>query len=83
MRINNGPPLSTNTLLVTMDVQGLFTNIVHKDGMKAMETQLDLREKKEVPTKFIMELMHIILHQNIFEFHDGLWKQNVGAAMGG
>ena len=26
--------------------------------------------------------MYIILQRNIFEFHDGYWKQNVGAAMG-
>ena len=26
--------------------------------------------------------MKVILEQNIFEFHDALWKQMIGAAMG-
>ena len=26
--------------------------------------------------------MKVILEENIFEFHDALWKQKIGAAMG-
>ena len=41
-----------------------------------------MRPTKKVPTDFIIKLMEVILKHNIFEFHDGLWKQEVGAAMG-
>ena len=74
--------LPQNTLIVTWDVKALFTNIKHTEGLKAMEEKLDTREDKKVPTDFIIKLMDIILNHNIFEFHDGLWKQKVGAAMG-
>ena len=30
----------------------------------------------------LLKLMDIILNHNIFEFHDALWKQKIGAAMG-
>ena len=29
-----------------------------------------------------MKLMNIILTQNLFSFHDALWKQEIGAATG-
>ena len=82
VKINNGSKLESNTVLVTMDAVGLFTNIIHEDGMEEMEIKLNEREKKNIPTEFIMKLMNIILYQNIFEFHDSLWMQNIGAAMG-
>ena len=81
-KVNEGPKLSNNTILMTMDVSGLFTNIIHKDGMETTEEKLLERENKKVPTEYIMKLMEIILHNNIFEFHDSYWKQNIGAAMG-
>ena len=57
-----------------MDAIGLFTNILHEEGMSEITTSLDKRINKEVPTEFIMVLMEIILYQNIFEFHDGYYK---------
>ena len=66
-----------------MDAIGLFTNILHEEGMAEITTSLDKRINKKVPTEFIMELMEIFLYQNIFEFHDGYYKQQKnGAAMG-
>ena len=36
----------------------------------------------KIPTTFLVRLMEIILRQNIFEFHNQLWRQEIGAAMG-
>ena len=80
--INQGPNLASNAILVTMDVCGLYTNIIHKEGMDCMRTELNNRVNLEVPTEFILQLLHIILHNNVFEFHETYWKQNIGAAMG-
>ena len=80
--LNNGPTLKQNAILVTMDVQALFTNIVHDDGMQSLQDQLTECKLSEVPHEFIMKLMDLILNQNIFSFHDSLWKQEIGAAMG-
>ena len=65
-----------------MDVIGLFTNILHEEGFKAMHNALSRRVHPKVPNKFLVKLMEILLYNNIFEFHDGYWRQNVGAAMG-
>ena len=81
-RINRGQKLRENTLLVTLDVMGLYTNIIHDEGLEALEIELDKRTNPQVPTGFIINLMELLLKNSIFEFHDGYFKQNIGAAMG-
>ena len=81
-QINKGPKLNERTLLVTVDVIGLFTNIVHKEGLQCLKESLETRHNPRVPTKFLLQLMQLILTNNIFVFHDALWKQNIGATMG-
>ena len=81
-KINRGPKLHKNTMLVTMDVTSLFTNILHDEGLATMKEALDKRENPKVPTNFLIKLMKIILTENIFEFHNQLWRQLIGAAMG-
>ena len=65
-----------------MDVIELFTNTIHDEGLHALKTRLDKRENPEVPTDILVKMMEIILKNNIFEFHDGYFRQNIGAAMG-
>ena len=81
-RINNGPRLGSNTLLATMDVEALFTNIPHEDGLQQLQEKLSKKKQPKVPTNFLISLMEIILRHNIFSFHESLWKQEIGAAMG-
>ena len=47
-----------------------------------MREELQKGKNPTVPTAFLMQLMQVILYNNIFEFHESYWKQNVGAAMG-
>ena len=44
--------------------------------------KLQEQQNKDTPIELIMKLMELILYNNIFSFHDALWKQNIGAAMG-
>ena len=81
-RINKGPKLNKGALLATLDVEALFTNIVHEDGLQQLQEKLHKRKNPKVPTDFLMKLMEIILKHNIFAFNDSLWRQEVGAAMG-
>ena len=74
--------MSHKSLLATFDVDGLFTNIIHTEGLQCLQEQLQEQGKNKVPYEYIVELMDIILNNNIFTFHDALWKQEVGAAMG-
>ena len=80
--INRVHTLGPNTMLVSMDAIGLYTNIPHEEGLEEMEIGLNKRVKQEVPTDFLVKMMEIILKNNIFEFHEGYYKQNIGAAMG-
>ena len=81
-QINKGPKLNNKAILATFDVEGLFTNIIHTAGLQCLQEQLQEQGQSEVPYEYIIQLMDIILHNNIFTFHDALWKQEVGAAMG-
>ena len=82
-KINSGPKLPPNSLLVTTDITGAYTNIPHDDGSKCLEEALEERDDKTIPTNFLIKLMDLIQKYNIFEFHDGmLWKQLIGVAMG-
>ena len=68
--------------LATLDVQALYTNIAHEEGLACTKEQLDKRKDQQIPTDFLIKLMNLILCKNIFEFHEFYWKQNIGAAMG-
>ena len=81
-RLNKGPKLGTNAILATWDAIGLYTNIIHTEGLSCLQEQLNEQTQQETPSEYIIQLMEVILNQNIFTFHDSLWKQEVGAAMG-
>ena len=68
--------------MVTLDVIGLYTNITYKEGLESLKEQLDKRNNPKIPTEFLIKLMEIILYNNIFEFHETYWKQEIVAAMG-
>lgn len=81
-RINKGEKLHPKTMAVTADVTSLFTNINHKEGLSSLQKTLQKRNNPKIPTSFLMELMEIVLSENIFEFHNQLYRQEIGAAMG-
>ena len=60
-----------------LDVVGLYTNILHEDGLGSLQEGLDSRKNPEVPTNDLLKLMEIILKNNLFIFHDELWKQEI------
>ena len=64
--INKGEPLASLAILVTIDT------------IDALNT----RAFKTVPTIFLILLLEIVLSQNIFEFNNELFIQQIGTAMG-
>ena len=58
--INKGQNLKQNTKIVTMDATALFTNIIHKEGLKCLEDALNRRKNPKVPTHSLVKLMEII-----------------------
>ena len=81
-KVNQGPKLEDDQILVTWDVVGLYTNILHEEGLESLKESLNGRKNPEIPTEFLTRLMEIILKNNIFNFHDKMWRQEVGCAMG-
>ena len=43
---------------------------------------MDDRNYPELPTDYLVKLMEIILKNNLFNFHDELYRQEIGCAMG-
>ena len=74
--------LGDNNILVTWDVEGLYNNILHEEGLQSLEEGLNERVNPDIPTDFLVKLMEIILKNNIFNFHEELYRQEIGCAMG-
>ena len=67
---------------MTLDVKSLFTNIAHKEGIKYTREALTERQDKNVPTEFIIRILDFILKNNIFNFDNQFFSQQIGATMG-
>ena len=78
----NKDNLPANSILFSVDVTGLYTNIPQDDGLEFCREALENRTDKSVPTSFLIELLNICLKNNIFEFGGKLYKQLIGTAMG-
>ena len=74
-----------NMLLLSFDVQSLYSNIPHKLGIEAITYWLTkfpddspIRFSKE----FILEGINFILNNNTFHFNENYFRQTKGTAMG-
>ena len=81
IEINNNRSFQP-TLLCTMDVSGLYTNIPHNDGLLALQFFLDQRDSLYPPTDTILRLAELVLSLNTFSFGDAFYHQLSGVAMG-
>lgn len=71
------------SLLVTMDVTSLYTNIPHEDGIHAVLDAYDnLPFAKQVDTPTLGMLLKLILQLNNFEFNGDHFVQVSGTSMG-
>ena len=76
------PPLPSGSLLVTLDVSSLYTNIPHDEGIKACEEALNTRIDQSLPTEDLCHLIKLILTRNAFIFNEAFYLQQSGTAMG-
>ena len=74
--------LPANSILVTMDVSALYTNIDHSEGAQACFEKLEQRNNPKVPSTLLKKLILLVLKSNIFRFNEKLYKQIKGTAMG-
>ena len=77
--------LPPGSLLVTLDVSSLCTNIPHNEGIEACRKALnssDHLSRSHLKTESICDLMRMILTMNNFEFDNNYYIQLHGTAMG-
>ena len=58
--------LPENTILVTMDVKSLFTNIPNTEGINAVAKALENQTDLKIPTHVIIKFLHLTLTLNQF-----------------
>ena len=80
--INKKGKLPDDALIATWDVTSLFTIIPQREGLEDTENVLNKRINPHISTTFLTRLLEIVLSENIFEFSDQLYKQDVGTSMG-
>ena len=77
------PQLSYNSLLVSLDVTSLYTNIPHADGIRACKYFLDNSlNNNRLSSEDICKIITLILENNNFQFNDTNYIQIMGTAMG-
>ena len=75
----NFPP---NSIIGTLDVESLYTNIPHGEGLESCEFHLNKRDNQKIPTNFLVKLMDFVLKNNNFTFNNTHYVQVQGTAMG-
>ena len=75
--------LLPGTLLVTLDVKFLYTNIPHTDGIEACRAALNTRAYLySLPVEDLIELIRLVLTKNIFTCAGQHYLQSHGTDMG-
>ena len=76
--------LNEGTILVTLDVSSLYTNIPNREGIEACKIMLNtMRPHARAPTNdSIIKLLTLVLSKNNFDFNEKHYLQIGGTAMG-
>ncbi|KAJ1192175.1 hypothetical protein NDU88_001487 [Pleurodeles waltl] len=73
----------TKELLITLDVESLYTNIPQEVTLEVISNLLEAkRGELRTPPDFILDLAHLALTRNYFKFEDSFFLQIQGTSMG-
>ena len=61
---------------------GLYPNILHQAGLKALKEALEKRDIKKIPTEDLVKMAEFVLNNNISEFNSKAYQQKSGTAIG-
>ncbi|CAN7945344.1 unnamed protein product [Ixodes hexagonus] len=81
-RMNESDIISEDSILVTIDVNSLYTNIPHDEGLSAIREFLSVCPSSLADNDCILRLLELILNYNNFVFYNTHYLQIQGAAMG-
>ena len=76
-----GKKLAPQDLLVTIDVQVLYTNIPHNEGIQALNRILEEAHTDPMKKLLICRLANLVLTKNYFTFKNSLYRQIQSTAM--
>ena len=74
--------IDKNSLIVTMDVSSMYTNIDHQSGLTAVRKAFENNPDPTRPDQHILELLELSLKNNDFQFNNETFLQIKGTAMG-
>uniref|UniRef100_K7EXL6 Reverse transcriptase domain-containing protein n=1 Tax=Pelodiscus sinensis TaxID=13735 RepID=K7EXL6_PELSI len=77
-KLQNIDNLPNNTILPTMDVEDLYTNIPHEDGLQAIRNTIP----EDTTASQTADLCNFVFTHNYFQFENNLYLQISGTAMG-
>ena len=83
-KLKNIPEVPKDTILVTMDVRSLYTNVPNDEGIEAVKSYLQTRNRPGdgALSRIIATFLRLILTLNNFVFNDQNYIQVNGASMG-
>ena len=81
-KLNQVEEIPEGSLLVTLDVKSLYTNIPNNEGIKTLKKAYDKHPNKTVSTKVITTSLSLILTLNNFIFNSVNYIPKMGCAMG-
>lgn len=83
LRKIDGIKVPTDTLLVGIDVESLYTSIPHECGIQAVQHFLDSKfPQLAAQNEFIVDLLLFMLDNNCFQFLNQYYRQVRGTSMG-
>ena len=74
--------IDENSLIVTLDVESMYTNIDHESGLAAVRKAFIDNPDPNRPDQQILELLELSLKNNDFQFNGETYIQTKGTAMG-
>ena len=74
--------INENSLIVTMDVESMYTNIDHESGLAAVKKAFEDNIDPLRPDQHILDLLELSLKNNDFQFNGETFLQTKGTAMG-
>ena len=72
----------SHTLLITLDVDSMYTNIDNTQGLRCLRRIFDTHPDLARPYDMLLELISVSLSGNDFLFDGSFWLQTSGTAMG-
>lgn len=82
LKIKELQKVGSEVFLVTMDVEALYTNIEHQQGLQALAHFLRVRPSSEMPPNdFLLSMTEWTL-SNMVIFQERIYKQKTDCSMG-